>query len=90
MPSNLPSVMTHERYFEDGVRTRFYQRAEPPLINGSWSHLAGGRVNFCVLTFCKFGITEALIGQRNTASYQINTPELKFLVRFDPEAIISL
>ena len=68
----------------------FYQRAEPPLINGSWSHLAGGRVNFCVLTFCKFGITEALIGQRNTASYQINTPELKFLVRFDPEAIISL
>ena len=65
-------------------------RAEPPLINGWWSHLASGRVNVRVLAFCKFGITKALIGPRNTATYQINTGELKFWVRFDPEAIISL
>ena len=31
-----------------------YQRAEPTLINGWWSQLAGCRVNVCVLTFCKF------------------------------------
>ena len=41
----------------------FYQRAELPLINGSWSHLAGGCVNSHVLKFCKSGLIEVFRDQ---------------------------
>ena len=64
----------------------FYQRAELPLINGSWSHLAGGCVNSHVLKFCKSGLIEVFRDQIDMLTYDTKPVDFKILVKFDPGA----
>ena len=74
----------------NSLNSAFYQRAEPPLVNGSWSQLAGCCVNSDVLKFCKSGLIEVSREQVDMSAYDIKLVDFKLLVIFDTESIVRL